>query len=113
MLQINQVFDLNSSLYQHEAISEVKTLMEMDETQIKEHVITFGKFDTSKKLPNALIVWYKIQFSENNVCETRRNDSFMNHMAVVLPDEIKESIQRDGEVKIKILQFYLNFTIQV
>ncbi|XP_051165177.1 protein arginine N-methyltransferase 9-like [Leptopilina boulardi] len=102
--QINQVFDLNSSLYQHEVVSEVKTLLEMDETEIRECVVNFGKFQTTKKLPNALLVWFRIHLSENNVCETKRDDSFMNHMAVVMEDEIKNSVQLDNEVIIKILQ---------
>lgn len=85
-------------------MSPVKTLLEMDETEIREYVINFGKFDPTKKLPNALLVWYKIHLSENNVCETKRDDSFMNHMAMVLEDEIKNSVQRDDEVIIKILQ---------
>ena len=94
-------------------MSEVNTLMEMDETQIKEHIISFGKFDMTKTLPNALIVWYRIHFSENNIYDTRRINSFMNHMAVVLEDEIKDLVQRDDEVKIKIFQMrdLINFGV--
>lgn len=76
----------------------------MDETEIRECVVNFGKFQTTKKLPNALLVWFRIHLSENNVCETKRDDSFMNHMAVVMEDEIKNSVQLDKEVIIKILQ---------
>lgn len=102
--KINEVFDLNSSLYQHEIMSEMKVLLEMDETEIRECVVNFGKFQATEKLPNALLIWYGIHLSENNVCETKRDDSFMNHMAVVLEDEIKNLVQCDNEVAIKILQ---------
>ncbi|XP_025263175.1 protein arginine N-methyltransferase 9 isoform X2 [Camponotus floridanus] len=104
--KINQIFDLNSSLYSYKIISEAQTLIEMNETETTEAIINFGQINCTKKktLPNALICWYKIQLSPQHIHDTKKNDSFMNHTAIVFEDELRNIILKNKEVKIKIHQ---------
>jgi len=106
LLQINQIFDLNSSLYSCEIMSEAQILVEINETETTETIVNFGKIinKEGKILPNALICWYKIQLSPHYIHDTKKNDSFMNHTAIVFEDELKNIILRDKEIKIKIHQ---------
>ncbi|OXU22388.1 hypothetical protein TSAR_005080 [Trichomalopsis sarcophagae] len=104
--KINQIFDLNSSLYNYDTFSESTTLVEMDESEMKEKVINFGKINPGKNgtVPNALVCWYKIQITDNNVHETRRNSSFMNHTAIVFENELQDKVLQGKDVRIKIQQ---------
>ncbi|XP_003398969.1 protein arginine N-methyltransferase 9 isoform X1 [Bombus terrestris] len=104
--KINQIFDLNSSLYLYEALSDINVLIEMRENEVAERVINFGKISaTNNKLfPNALVCWYKVRLTLNHNYDTKRNGSFMNHMAILLEDELKNSILQGNEVCIKVLQ---------
>jgi len=106
LLQINQIFDLNSSLYSCEILSEAQILVEINETDTTETIVNFGKIinKEGKILPNALICWYKIQLSPHHVHDTKKNDSFMNHTAIVFEDELRNIILRDKEIKIKVHQ---------
>lgn len=105
LLQINQIFDLNSSLYSCEIMSEVRTLIEINETETTETIVNFGEINNKegKILPNALICWYKIQLSPHHVHDTKK-DSFMNHTAIIFENELRDIILRDKEVKIKVHQ---------
>lgn len=104
LLQINQIFDLNSSLYSYEILCEPQILAEINETETTEVVVNFGKVSNMKKgtLPNVLVCWYKIQLSPDHVHDTKKNNSFMNHTAVILEDDLQDIILRDQEVKIKV-----------
>ncbi|XP_043671850.1 protein arginine N-methyltransferase 9-like isoform X3 [Vespula pensylvanica] len=104
--KIDQIFDLNLSLYSYIPLSEVHTLIEIRENEKTQSVVNFRKIGNNNKqlYPNALICWYKIELTSDHVHYTKRNDSFMNHMALVLEDELQNMIQADNEVKIKIQQ---------
>ncbi|XP_012140337.2 protein arginine N-methyltransferase 9 isoform X1 [Megachile rotundata] len=104
--KINQIFDLNSSLYLYEPLSDVNVMIEMRENEIAERVINFGKISASnnKLLPNALVCWYKIRLTLNHSYNTKRNGSFMNHTAILLEDELKNTILQGNEVCIKVHQ---------
>ncbi|XP_012522891.1 protein arginine N-methyltransferase 9 [Monomorium pharaonis] len=104
--KINQIFDLNSSLYSYEIMSEARILIEINETQTTETIVNFGEINNEerKTLPNALICWYKIQLGPHHVHDTKKNNSFMNHTAIVFEDELRDVILRDKEVKVKIHQ---------
>lgn len=106
MLQINQIFDLNSSLYSCEIMSEVQTLIEINDMETIEAIVNFGQIKCTKKktLPNALICWYRVQLSSHHIHDTKKNDSFMNHTAIVFEDELRSVILKDKEVKIKVHQ---------
>lgn len=106
MLQINQIFDLNSSLYSFEVLSDVHLLMEISETETIETIVNFGKINCAKRktLPNALVCWYKIYLSPDHIHDTNKNNTFMNHTAIVFEDELRDIILRDKEVKIKVYQ---------
>lgn len=105
-MQINQIFDLNSSLYSYEILSEAQVLIEINETGTTEAIVSFGKINSTKRkiLPNALVCWYKIELNPYNVYYTEKNSSFMNHTAIVFEDELRDIILKDGEIKIKIVQ---------
>lgn len=86
-------------------MSEARILIEINETEITETIVNFGKINSKEKiLPNALICWYKIQLTPHHVHDTKKNDSFMNHTAIVLENELKDIILRDKEIKIKVHQ---------
>lgn len=104
--QINQVFDLNSSLYSCEILSKTQILTEISQTETTEVVVNFGRISNAKRkaLPNALVCWYKIHLSPDHIHDTRKNDSFMNHTAIVFEDELRDIILKDKEVKIKVHQ---------
>lgn len=104
--KINQIFDLNSSLYLYEPLSDVNVLIEMRENEVAERVINFGKISATnnKLLPNALVCWYKVRLTLNHNYDTKRNGSFMNHTAILLEDELKNSILQGNEVCIKVQQ---------
>ncbi|XP_029661156.1 protein arginine N-methyltransferase 9-like [Formica exsecta] len=104
--KINQIFDLNSSLYSCEIMSEAQTLIEMNGTETTEAVVNFGQMNSTKRktLPNALICWYKVQLSSQHIHDTKKNDSFMNHTAIVFEDELRNIILKDKEIKIKVHQ---------
>ncbi|XP_029166263.1 protein arginine N-methyltransferase 9-like [Nylanderia fulva] len=104
--KINQIFDLNSSLYSCEIMSEVQTLIEINEMETTEAIVNFGQINSIKKktLPNALICWYRVQLSPHHIHDTEKNGSFMNHTAIVFEDELKNIILKDKEVKIKVHQ---------
>ncbi|XP_011501032.1 PREDICTED: putative protein arginine N-methyltransferase 9 isoform X2 [Ceratosolen solmsi marchali] len=106
--KINQVFDLNSSLYNYKALSDVKILVEIDESEMKEKVINFGKIDLEKykTTPNALICWYKIHISNDKYYETKRKRSFMNHTAIVFESELEKKALQGEDVNIKIQQMH-------
>ncbi|XP_020286113.1 uncharacterized protein LOC109855746 isoform X2 [Pseudomyrmex gracilis] len=104
--KIDQVFDLNLSLYSCEVSSEARKLIEINEMETTEALVNFGKIDSTnvKTLPNALICWYKILLDSDHTHDTKKNNSFMNHTAIVFEDELKNIILRDKEVKVKIYQ---------
>ncbi|XP_011707717.1 PREDICTED: putative protein arginine N-methyltransferase 9 isoform X1 [Wasmannia auropunctata] len=104
--KINQIFDLNSSLYSCEIMSDARILVEINETKTTETIVNFGEISNKegKILPNALICWYKVQLSPYHVHDTKKNDSFMNHTAIVFEDELRDIILRGKEVKIKVHQ---------
>ncbi|XP_076181472.1 protein arginine N-methyltransferase 9 isoform X2 [Ptiloglossa arizonensis] len=104
--KINQIFDLNSSLYIHEPLSDEIIVIEMKESEVAERVVNFGKINATnnKPLPNTLICWYKIRLTLNHNYDTRRNGSFMNHIAILLEDELKNVILQGNEVCIKVQQ---------
>ncbi|CAK9806939.1 Protein arginine N-methyltransferase 9 [Anthophora quadrimaculata] len=104
--KINQIFDLNSSLYLYKALSDVNVLIEMRENEVAERVINFGKISATnnKSLPNALICWYKVRLTLNHNYDTKRNGSFMNHTAILLEDELKNTILQGNEVCLKVQQ---------
>lgn len=106
MFQINQIFDLNSSLYFYEPLSDVNVLIEMRENEVAERVINFGKISATnnKLLPNALVCWYKVRLASNYNYDTKRSGSFMNHTAILLEDELKNCILQGNEVCIKVQQ---------
>ena len=97
---------MNSSLYNHTALSDVLTLVEIDDTEVKEEIINFGKINIDKQeiIPNALICWYKICLSNHNMHETKRSSSFMNHMALVFEKELQEKVLQGENVLIKVRQ---------
>ncbi|XP_012272550.1 protein arginine N-methyltransferase 9 [Orussus abietinus] len=104
--KINQVFDLNSSLYQYEPMSDVNVLIKINEAETTESLVNFGRIKETKNslAPNALVCWYRICLSPEHVHDTRRDSSFMNHTAIVLEDELKDISLKGGEVNIKVLQ---------
>ncbi|CAL7948435.1 unnamed protein product [Xylocopa violacea] len=104
--KINQIFDLNSTLYYYEPLSDVHVLIEMRENEVAERVINFGKISATnnKLLPNALVCWYKVRLTLHHNYDTKRNGSFMNHTAILLEDELKNSILQGNEVCIKVQQ---------
>nr|XP_034187371.1 protein arginine N-methyltransferase 9-like isoform X1 [Osmia lignaria] len=104
--KINQIFDLNSCLYLYEPLSDVNVMIEMRENEIAERIINFGKISASnnKLLPNALVCWYKIRLTSNHSYNTKRSGSFMNHTAVLLEDELKNTILQGNEVCVKVQQ---------
>ncbi|XP_053980869.1 protein arginine N-methyltransferase 9-like isoform X1 [Hylaeus volcanicus] len=104
--KINQIFDLNSSLYLHEPLSDEVIVMEMKESEVAERIVNFGRINAvdNKPLPNTLICWYKIRLTLNLNYDTRRNGSFMNHTAILLEDELKNIILQGNEVCIKVQQ---------
>ncbi|XP_058802002.1 protein arginine N-methyltransferase 9-like isoform X2 [Phymastichus coffea] len=104
--KINQVFDLNSSLYNSIALSNVKTLTEMDEAEMKEEIFNFGVINVQKlrTVPNALICWYNIFITDDVVIETKRENSFMNHTAIVFNNEFDNKVLQGEDIKIKIQQ---------
>lgn len=84
-------------------MSEPQVLAEINETETTEAIVNFGKISSTKEtLPNALICWYKIQLSPDHVYDTKNNDSFMNHTAVVFEDDLQDIILRNQEIKIKV-----------
>lgn len=86
-------------------MSEARILIEINETETTETIVNFGEINNKEKiLPNALICWYKIQLSPHHVHDTKKNDSFMNHTAIVFENELRDIILRDKEVKIKVHQ---------
>lgn len=102
--KIDQIFDLNSSLYLYEPSSNPEVMVEMKRTEGTENV-NFGKIDaTNKPLPNALICWYKVRLTLDHVYNTKRNRSFMNHTAIFLEDELKNVISENNEVRVKVQQ---------
>ncbi|XP_076630851.1 protein arginine N-methyltransferase 9 isoform X2 [Colletes latitarsis] len=104
--KINQIFDLNSSLYLFEPLSNEVIIIEMKESEVAERIVNFGKINATKNklLPNTLICWYKIRLTLNHNYDTRRNGSFMNHTAILLEDELKNIIVQGNEVCIKVQQ---------
>ena len=106
--QINQVFDLNSSLYNYVALSEEKNILEVDDFDIKEIIVNFGKINLQKKelIPNSLIIWYKICIDASNECETKRNNSFMNHSAVIFETKMQEKVMQEKDIYIKFQKMY-------
>ncbi|XP_076231186.1 protein arginine N-methyltransferase 9 isoform X2 [Calliopsis andreniformis] len=104
--KINQVFDLNSSLYLCEPLSDVHVIGEIKESEVAEHVVNFGKINATndRPMPNALICWYKVRLISNHSYDTKRNGSFMNHTAILLEDELKNIILQGNEVYIKVQQ---------
>jgi hypothetical protein len=99
---------LNSSLYNYIALSDIRTLIEIDESELKEEVISFGKIDLvkCKTVPNALICWYKICIDNDKNHETKRNKSFMNHMAVVFENELENKALQGEDINIKVQQMH-------
>lgn len=99
---------MNSSLYNHTDISDPKILVEIDESEINETIISFGKIDTQTNpyIPNSLLCWYKIFICHNVEVETKRSNSFMNHSAVVLESELQIKVLRGEDVNIKIKQMH-------
>lgn len=87
-------------------MSEAQTLIEMNEMETTETVVNFGQMNSTKRktLPNALICWYKVQLSSQHIHDTKKNDSFMNHTAIVFEDELRNIILKDKEIKIKVHQ---------
>lgn len=86
-------------------MSDARILTEINETETIEAVINFGKINgVNTTLPNSLVCWYKIQLCSDHVHDTRKNESFMNHTAIVFEDELRDVILGDKEVKIKIHQ---------
>ncbi|XP_076223468.1 protein arginine N-methyltransferase 9 isoform X2 [Nomia melanderi] len=101
--KINQLFDLNSSLYLHEPLSDINILIEIKESEFVERIVNFGKINATR-LPNALICWYEVRLTLNHNYDTKRNGSFMNHTAILLEDELKSIILRGNEVYLKVQQ---------
>lgn len=87
-------------------MSEVQILIEISEMETTEAIVNFGQINSKKRetLPNALICWYKVQLSPHHIHDTKKNDSFMNHTAIVFEDELRNVILKDKEVKIKVHQ---------
>lgn len=86
-------------------MSDARILIEINETETTEAIMNFGKINcVNTTLPNSLICWYKIQLSSDHIHDTKKNESFMNHIAIVFEDELRDVILRDKEVKIKIYQ---------
>lgn len=86
-------------------MSEARILIEINETETTETIVNFGEINNKEKiLPNALICWYKIQLNPHYVHDTKRNDSFMNHTAIVFENELRDIILRDKEIKIQVHQ---------
>ncbi|XP_011344451.2 protein arginine N-methyltransferase 9 [Ooceraea biroi] len=103
--KINQIFDLNSSLYSCEVFSEARTIIEINETETMEAIVNFGEIKTEKDIfPNALLCWYKIQLGTDHVHDTMKNNSFMNHTAIIFEDELRDVILKNKTVKFKVYQ---------
>ncbi|XP_015437068.1 PREDICTED: putative protein arginine N-methyltransferase 9 [Dufourea novaeangliae] len=104
--KIKQIFDLNSSLYLYEPLSNINILTEIKESEIAEQIVNFGKIyaTTNRPLPNALICWYKIKLTLNHNYDTKRNGSFMNHTAILLEEELKNIVLQGNDVCIKVQQ---------
>lgn len=100
------MFELNSSLYNYVAVSKSTTLAELDEAEMKREILNFGTVDleTSKVIPNALICWYKICVTDDITLETKRDNSFMNHTAIVLEKELLQQVLDKKDVQIQIQQ---------
>ncbi|KAJ8672731.1 hypothetical protein QAD02_003991 [Eretmocerus hayati] len=103
--KINQVFDLHSDLYYCDMLSDVEKLIEMDDAEMKEEIVDFKILESSnsKIHPNALICWYEIHLTDNIIQNTRRNNSFMNHMAFVYENEL-DQVANGENVSVKIQQ---------
>lgn len=87
-------------------MSEPKILAEINESEFNEEVIVFNKINakSNQNIPNALLCWYKIFITDNLVIETKRNNSFMNHSAIVLENELKNKVLAGEDVYIKVKQ---------
>lgn len=97
-----QRFDLDSTLYKYEEISEERVLVQIDEGNATSAVANFGKFEG--KVPNVLVCWYTIHLDGGNCVGSRRDNSFMNHSAIVIGEEINGVIERGEDVRFKVLQ---------
>nr|XP_046472761.1 protein arginine N-methyltransferase 9-like isoform X1 [Neodiprion pinetum] len=103
--EINQVFDLNSSMYECRPSTNAVTLTQLDDSETNESLVNFGKISVPERaIPNALICWYEIQLAPEHIHSTRRCDSFMNHTAVVLEDHLRELVLQDKEITFKVYQ---------
>jgi len=81
-------------------------MIEIKETETTEAIVNFGKVRTTERniFPNALLCWYKIQLSTGHIHDTMKNDSFMNHTAIIFEDELRDVILKNENVKIKVYQ---------
>jgi len=97
---------LNSSLYSYKVFSEAQTMIEIKETETTETIVNFGKVGMTERniFPNALLCWYKIQLSTSHIHDTMKNDSFMNHTAIIFENELRDAILKNENIKIKVHQ---------
>jgi len=81
-------------------------MIEIKETETTETIVNFGKVGITERniFPNALLCWYKIHFSADHIHNTMRNDSFMNHTAIIFEDELRNVILKNENVRIKVHQ---------
>ncbi|XP_011311279.1 uncharacterized protein [Fopius arisanus] len=98
-----QRFDLDSTLYNYEEVTQERVLVQIDEGNATTAVADFGIIQ-GDVLPNVLICWYTIHLDDDNCISSRRDNSFMNHSAIVLGDDLKGIVQRRENVRFKVLQ---------
>ncbi|XP_063982952.1 uncharacterized protein LOC135165513 isoform X2 [Diachasmimorpha longicaudata] len=99
-----QRFDLDLALYKAVEVSEERVLVQIDEGNTTSAVANFGKIQQRGVLPNVLVCWYTIHLDGGNCVASRRENSFMNHSAIILEDEVKGVIERGEDVRFKVLQ---------
>ncbi|XP_066592909.1 protein arginine N-methyltransferase 9-like isoform X2 [Prorops nasuta] len=103
--KIDQVFDLNSSLYMCHPLSDAQIMTQIVDG-VQESAVTFRSIDmkNNESLPNALVCWYKVKLTNEYIYSTNRINSFMNHMAVIFEDDSQNVMPKAADIKIKIRQ---------
>lgn len=99
------MFDLNPSLFSYDVLSDEKVLAEIEGSGESEAVIDFGKISVyGDKTPNALLCWYRIEFSNHHEIDTKRKNSFINHTAIILEDQLEDAVLQKTNVKLRIFK---------
>lgn len=106
--QLKQFYELNSSLYNCEFLSSPISLLEIDKSNETRGTTTLNRYRVEDPLPNAIICFYKINFTEDLSCTTKRENSFVDHTALIIDEEMKSFSSNVEELKVEV-SHYLGF----